>query len=354
MSNTQSPTDSQTTNQAQNLLGLDYNKNNKQNKAEKIKANFWQKLQEINPFGPDKGIRTQLLAATLPTLLIPLAVVSIVAYKTVHKESEERIETMMKNQVILVGTVTGDILANSLENGSKFLKTYLEHTGLRGTQQIQLVEAKTGKILESIRPRATKAESKVGEVMGEEVILKMAQILVKTPPEGENLQKATAELQQKYSLKEFNLVSFSHQVTQKQLPIISFLYGNKKYYLTKVADTELVAVGSMDYEEIEASGGRLINRLAIIAIILAIAIVAIIFYWSNQLSRPLVNLIEALKEAANGNLDVVAIPQGSKETRILANNFNNLIQSNTQLLQEDFKSLEEVQIAKEELEKLEE
>ncbi len=86
--------------------------------------------------------------------------------------------------------------------------------------------------------------------------------------------------------------------------------------------------------------------------ILALAATGIIFYVANQLSTPLTKLADVAEEVAEGNLDAVAPVEGSLETTDLGNNFNNLVTQVKLLLDDQQKSLQEVETAKEEAEKL--
>lgn len=228
------------------------------------------------------------------------------------------------------------------------LDTYLEGFGLKNSQQIQLVSPNDGKAFETVSQGDKNKEEET--VIGGETITDVAKILLNTKPENQDIEKATQEITQKYdTLQNFKASIHTHE-DEDSVVVSSFAYQGKEYYLAVIKDTNWVAIASIDSLEIETIANELIGSLVIISILLVIVATIIIILISDQLSKPLINLARTTEEAATGNLEVMATPEGSIETQTLANNFNNLINRAKQLLNDQIESVAAIQTTKQDLE----
>ena len=176
------------------------------------------------------------------------------------------------------------------------LATYLENTGLSGSQKIQLLDTRTSKVIETITPEGSAG---IGQVIGGEPVKEMALTLVNTIQQKGDPQQTTLAVKQKYNLETFQ-VSSSGGETDASVLTSSFRYQDQEYYLATVPGTEWVTVASIDSAEIQSAGSNLIVAFLSIAIILGAVATAIILYLSNQLSKPVINLSNTAEEVTGG------------------------------------------------------
>ncbi len=227
---------------------------------------------------------------------------------------------------------------------SKFdlLATYLEHTGITDSQQVQLLDVNTGSAISTI---AAQGAIDTREVVGGEAIVEVARTLVKALQEQVNSEQATNDLQVKHSLQELTVAPFKHE-TGEQALTASFVHQDRDYSFATIPGTDWVAVASIDHSEIEAAGSELILVFALTALVLGAVAVGIILVLSRQLSTPLVRLSDTAEQVASGNLDAVAEPLGTTETKTLAQTFNNLLVRVKNLLQKQEAATEQARLLK--------
>lgn len=470
-------------------MSLTENKNQRPSYQTKTQ-DIWKKLQKINPWSQNLGIRTQLLSVILPTVLISIGIISFQSYHSIHDREEKRLQKRLQEQALLTSEITSATLNRSLkipnflaidpfiidlartastqvqrerlneltteqleqrftntkllrvnktlneylikvgkidnipeifftekngynvaysnkttdfvqndekwwqeakkqgkwisppvfdESSEKFsleiaisikdpnteeflgavkaimpadrfdvLATYLEHTGLTDTQQVQLIDTQEGKVVETITSTTTSVND---EIVGGEVILEVARALAQTLRDDNDPKQATQELLQKYKLKEFQTEKVIHE-SELSVLTSSFVYEDKEYYFSTIPDTSWVTVASIDYAEIESAGKELIFPFLISALILGGIACFITIKLANRLSKPIIDLAKTADEASMGNFDVNIIPQGAIETKTLANSFNNLINRIKELLDEEINSLQQMELSKKEVETL--
>ena len=212
----------------------------------------------------------------------------------------------------------------------ELIANYLEYAGIRGSEQQQILNAKTGVVVQTFTAEGAKTDQ---EVVGGDTIKQVAASLVGMLKEQADPEQAVKELQTQYSLKEVAVSPYTHE-TGEQALISSFIYQDKAYNLATIQNTEWVAVTSIDYSEIKSAGNQLVLLFALTALVLGGMAAAVILLLARRLSAPLDKLANTAEQAASGNLDVRAEASGTSETQTLAQGFNNLLFQTKSLLQQ--------------------
>ena len=207
---------------------------------------------------------------------------------------------------------------------------YLEHAGIRGSEQQQVIDTSTGLVLQSVTTEGAVATQ---EVTGGDTIKQVTNSLATLVKEKADPERAEVALQNQYSLKELAVSSYVHDDGEEVL-LASFVHQGKDYSLATIPNTEWVTVASIDHSEIESAGSGLVLVFALSALILGGVATVIILYLARRLSAPLGKLANTAEQAASGNLDVRAEPSGTSETQTLAQGFNNLLFQTQSLLQQ--------------------
>lgn len=231
------------------------------------------------------------------------------------------------------------------------LDTYVQNTDLAPTESIQIIDTQTGIILKSM---GGKDVSSTNEVMGGQTVLGIAQDVVKLQQQSVNDQNLLIqEINNKYAISNLKVspINGIHQTKDSEVEQrIAFFWEGKRYYLTTIPETQFVAISSIEETDIQSAGTELIWVFLAITIVLGLIATGVILYISKQFSTPLTQLANTAEKAMEGNLDVVAPIGGSLETVTLGNNFNSLITRVKLLLAEQQKSLQELEIAKQDAE----
>ncbi|NEP48664.1 MAG: HAMP domain-containing protein, partial [Moorea sp. SIO3C2] len=217
-----------------------------------------------------------------------------------------------------LGVIKAVLPMNQLEQ----LFPYLEHIGLMGSQQVQLIDTSQGMVISTLTPEGSLDEE---QIIGGEAIWKIAKFLVQAPSQLTiNTKQDFNSFKAKYSLKEAKLSTYKNK-TGKQVKIVYFLYKNKFYTIVTNPYTDWVSVASVDKSEQQNSGNELIVAFILIALALGAVTLIVVLLLSRRLSAPLSQLSDTAKEVAAGNLDAIAQPSGTAETQTLAHTFNNLV-----------------------------
>jgi methyl-accepting chemotaxis protein PixJ len=132
--------------------------------------------------------------------------------------------------------------------------------------------------------------------------------------------------------------------------VLSFERGGRLFQAFTVTGTRLVAVASVDQQEVLAAGRELTLILGFTAIVLGILAIGIIVLLARQLSQPLANLTAKAQQVADGDMNVQAELEGTTETVVLADNFNNLVKQVRNLISEQAAIAQTQQQEKEALE----
>lgn len=110
-----------------------------------------------------------------------------------------------------------------------------------------------------------------------------------------------------------------------KLIIAAFTYKDRFFNVSIVPGTKLVAIASVETAEEAALAQQQLLLFAGTGLLLAGIITALIFWLSNSVSNPLAKLTDTADEAAEGNLEVEAEVEGTRETRTLARTFNTMV-----------------------------
>ncbi|MGF1481797.1 MAG: GAF domain-containing protein [Cyanophyceae cyanobacterium] len=231
-----------------------------------------------------------------------------------------------RNTGEFLGVVKAVLPASQLES----IADYLEHAGIRNSQQGQIVDTSTGLVLQTTTAEGV---STTQNIVGGDTLKQVTASLARMSNEGTNPERAQQALQNRYPLKEVIASSYRHEDGEEVL-LVSFIHQDKEYNLATIPNTEWIAVSSIDHAEVESAGNQLVLAFALTALVLGGAATAIIILLARQLSAPLGKLAHTAEQAASGNLDVRAEPSGTKETQILAQGFNNLLLQTKSLLQQ--------------------
>ena len=229
---------------------------------------------------------------------------------------------------------TGEFLGviKALVSAERFevIADYLEHAGISGSEQQQILDTSTSFVLQSITAEGV---SDIEDVVGGDTLEAVSAALVRMVSEGVASEQAAEALENEYSLAELDVTSDLFEDEVRSL-LASFVYEGRYYSLATIPDTDWVTIASIRHAEIEAAGSELVLVFALTALLLGGVATAIILYLARRLSAPLGKLANTAEQAASGNLDVRAESSGTSETQTLAQGFNNLLFQTKSLLQQ--------------------
>ncbi len=228
--------------------------------------------------------------------------------------------------------------------------------GLLGSQTLQIIDGNTSKALNTF---TSEGATELGEIVGGEAITEAVKFFDQTIHEAEKHEEQGYE-QRFMALEGRNGISdvkFEREETDEEEAsfveernILSFEVGGKYFHLKQIPSTHLIVVSSVEKADIEAQGRKLITIFALTTLMLGSVATGIIILLSQKLSEPLANLVKKAEQAAEGDLDVEAPLEGTQETRILGDSFNNLVTKVKGLVQEQVTVAQEKQQEKEQLE----
>ena len=224
---------------------------------------------------------------------------------------------------------------------------YLEQAGLLDTGQVQVLSTSLNQVLVTVTQQGALVRDRVE---GAEAVINAGQILVDAldNPETE-LEAGKARLEEEYNLQN---VKSEFYVGETGDPVarLSFAYQGRTYEMTTIPRTNWVSTSSVDNKILADAGNELITVFALVGVVLAGGAVGLTFALARGLASPLTNVSDSAQKAAGGDLSVRAEPQGSYETQVLAESYNNLVERVQQLLQEQAESAEQQRQQREVLE----
>ena len=241
-----------------------------------------------------------------------------------------------------LGVIKVGVLSTESE---KSLATFLSG-GLGETEVVQILNVGTNEATTTITNEGNQAE--VREFLGDEDISKIARFLSDA---SQNLQGFGEVRQAIDEFPDVSIVSLEQQeIDSKNYTLAKLKKGNKLFAITTVPNLEFVSIASIDLAEVVAEERSTLIVFIITAAILGVVSTALIVLLARQVSQPIANLSNTTQQAAAGNLDIKAAPEGTLETRTLADNFNYLVTQIKASLQQQKASAEEQRQAKEQLE----
>ncbi len=207
-----------------------------------------------------------------------------------------------------------------VKNITTRLEEELQDLEAGASEQLQIVDVENGSVVTTL---STRGSTNTQEVLG-----------------GQAVSQKVAELASKAQ----------NATTREQLRDLttSFEQDGKSYTLAKVAQTNWIAIASVDLAELRAAGDQLSQLFLGLFLVLGTLATVISLYLARQLSSPLTALTGTAEQVASGNLDAYAQPRGTSETQTLAQSFNNLVGQVKNLLQEQADSTRQQLAAQEE------
>lgn len=227
------------------------------------------------------------------------------------------------------------------------VERYLEYSDILETGKVQVMDPSTAAIFVTVTSEGV-IEQETAE--GGEAIVALAQAIVQERnEEAAALEANLDELSNEYGVS--NLESEFEVVQAGSRNIkVSFTYQGRYYEMSTVPDTKWVAISSLEETVLQNAGNELINVFALVGTILGISAIGVAFLLARNLASPLANISESAQKAAGGDLSARAQPQGSQETQVLAESYNNLVERVQQLLKEQEESVAQQRQQREELE----
>ncbi|WP_019508937.1 methyl-accepting chemotaxis protein [Pleurocapsa sp. PCC 7319] len=223
----------------------------------------------------------------------------------------------------------------------------LKNISISGSQSVQSIDIKQKQVLNTFTSQGSTENS---AIIGGDAIAVIGEFIALTPqPENITEDQLNDLLPEDSSLKNLRVNQFE-SVLDQDVVTISFIYQNKEYTLSPIANTTLIISASIDRSEILILGARRIIILPLLIILSILSAIVAITILARKIANPLQDLAAKAELVASGDLNVIVTPSGSRETITLANSFNNLVQKVKQLLQEQSVSLAELQQARSEAE----
>ncbi|MEM9003681.1 MAG: methyl-accepting chemotaxis protein [Cyanobacteria bacterium P01_F01_bin.86] len=201
---------------------------------------------------------------------------------------------------------------------------------LTGSRQLQLVDASSGTVVNTITPEGP---STTQDITGGEALQKAITELAAAVRSGQSPEPALQSLTKEYAFQQLEIKPVESGNGDQSL-VVAFNYQGQRYSLTALSNIDWVAIASIDVAEIRAAGRNIAIIFLIVAVPLAGIALFIALWLADQLSIPLKQLSRTAEEVSKGNLEAIAIPAGTAETQILAQIFNNLVESVKRFLQE--------------------
>jgi twitching motility protein PilJ len=249
------------------------------------------------------------------------------------------------------GEFLGVVKAVIPSSNFELINTYLEHAGISGSRQVQLIEVNTKSVLNTFSTNEQHDKSGASQnikIIGGEALAAAMSIINQAVTQEDPARHALEQLKNK-PLQNIQVRNFLHKAGEKAITV-SFVYDNTYYSLTNVPNTSLVTSVSIQNSELNKAGSELLTVFLITAIALGGIAVGIVLLLAHQLTSPLSYIADRAEQAAQGDLDIVVNPVGTLEVKTVANSFNNLIATVKELLQQQNISLQELEQARQQSE----
>lgn len=225
----------------------------------------------------------------------------------------------------------------------------LKNVSISGSQRVQSIDVKQKQVLNTFTSEGSIENT---AIIGGDAIAAIGELITLTPqPENITEDQLNDLLPEDSSLSNLRVNQFE-SVLDQDVVTVSFIYRDKEYTLSPIANTTLIISASIDRSEILFLGARRIVILPLSIILSILSAIVAITILARKIANPLQDLAAKAELVASGDLNVVVTPSGSRETITLANSFNNLVQKVKQLLQEQSVSLAELQQARKDAENI--
>ena len=239
-----------------------------------------------------------------------------------------------------LGVVKAAVAVNS--ERLQYIPGMLEAAGIKNSQQVQLLDTKTGTVLETITAEGLSQQL---EVVGGDVVRNIAATFNTDLANQVDVADIESKLMSQYDVNQLQIIQLTSRIGEPTV-VLSFGYEQREYYLSNIDDTSFLAISSIAKSELASAGKPLILTFVILLLAASAVSVTVILRLSTQLSSPLRYLSSTAEEVAAGNLNIEAIPYGPRETQTLANTFNSLVTRLKGLLQAQTRATEEAEFLK--------
>ena len=235
---------------------------------------------------------------------------------------------------------------------NKQIATYVT-ASIGGSQLVQVVDTRNDVPFSTISADGI-VEGEV-ELIGGDPVAQVAQTLYEYSGQvtEENLNEANDTLKQTLTdLGVGKILDVNRIDTDLDQRIFTVLMesGDREFSLSTVPGVPWIAVASVELAELNAAGNNLLIIFALTAAILGTAAAFLLQIFAGQISAPLQILTTTAQTASAGNLDTRASIEGSSETQILGESFNNLLEQIQSLIQQQTELTEEQRQERETLE----
>ncbi|MGJ3253541.1 MAG: GAF domain-containing protein [Elainellaceae cyanobacterium] len=194
-------------------------------------------------------------------------------------------------------------------------------TGLEKSQEVQIVDAASGIVLQTITSEgATGAQ----ELRGGDAIKQAASALSGALQMQLSPEMIQRELRAQTSVRNLDVQSTSSIGTANEI-LLSFTHDGRAYFMSAVPESNWMAIASVNSAELGVASQQIALIFAVLTLVMGGVAVGILLHLARQLSAPLFYLSSAAEQVAAGDLNVVTLPCGTKETQTLAQTFNNLV-----------------------------
>ncbi|MGY6528837.1 MAG: methyl-accepting chemotaxis protein [Cyanobacterium sp.] len=290
------------------------------------------------PKSPEKQgggtLRERLLLTIVPTTLIPLIVVSAIGINFTRYQEQQK----QQGQVEQIAVVTRETSQVFLENSdiAENQDTVLDaidnalETSLRfqvtGSQVVQIIDSSTGEVVNGV---GGNEGVNLEQVVGGNTVADVGRIFAQGIL-NDDVQSILSSVRVVDGLSKTNLVS----PEGGNASILTLEYQNRYFNFTLIPDSNFLAIASVDNADVSQLGGQVIIVFLTIALFLGALAVGNIILLAQTFSEPLTNLTQKAQQVAQGDLDTRAIPEGTLESRTLADNFNALVSRVKDLIKE--------------------
>jgi len=192
------------------------------------------------------------------------------------------------------------------------------------------------------------SNSNSGQLEVDEKVRSIAKTIVGSVNTNRNVQDIRGILNQEYGIANIDLEQ--KEILARTSLFARLSYQGKIYSLSTIPDTNLITIASINESDIYQLQKESLQRTVLITIIFVIASTILVALLAQRISRPLNNLSKTTQLVAEGDLDTQVNLEGTLETYILADNFNNLIEQVKKSLQTQQNIAEEQRQEKDKLE----
>ena len=232
---------------------------------------------------------------------------------------------------------------------TEFIKKNIESNftdSLIKSQNVQVLDTLADVAMITINSSGSNSNS--GQLEVDEKVRSIAKTIVGSVNTNRNVQDIRGILNQEYGISNIDLEQ--KKILAQTSLFARLSYQGKIYSLSTIPDTNLITIASINESDIYQLQKESLQRTVLITIIFVIASTILVALLAQRISRPLNNLSKTTQLVAEGDLDTQVNLEGTLETYILADNFNNLIEQVKKSLQTQQNIAEEQRQEKDKLE----